>query len=244
MDTSNPYGEEQAKKKKKPPAEEVEEKDEETGNLYNELIEEDEEHEEDEDEERSLDENGEDEEEETSNKKNLFIIIGGIVLVVAVAVIYFGFIKDDPEIEVPAAEAEEAINPAETLKDELYKMGIGKEAVKEKNIYEQGSIESGDFRKDFVNNDSPENYVLPIEIMAVNDSVSYVKHRTMTDDGIDMYWADAEYKGKKTRFTVPYYIWQTLAPQGVMDVIAEVVTDAEGHTFVTSITAVPPSTEE
>lgn len=250
MDASNPYPEQEKEKKKnkqKAPKDEEE-------NAYSSLTRDDGEEDggdEDEDDERregdDLDPDFDNEfDDEIPWYKNPVALIGtAIVLVIVSLVVYFVFIKKDPPPPPPTTEeVEEALDPTQALKGELYKKGIGKEALDEKNIYEQGSIESSDFRRDFVNTDSPENYVLPINIVAVNDSVSYTKHRTMTDDGMDMYWADAVYKSKKTRFTVPYYIWQTLEPQGVMDVIAEVVTDAEGKTFVTSITAVPPTEED
>lgn len=245
MDASNPYPEQEKEKKKnktKAPKEEEE-------NAYSRLNEEDPDEDDEEGEDGydpDLDGDGDFDDDDIPWYKNPVALIGtGIVLVIVSLVVYFVFIKKDPPPPSPTEqEVAEALDPTQALKGELYKKGIGKEALDEKNIYEQGSIESSDFRRDFVNTDSPENYVLPINIVAVNDSVSYTKHRTMTDDGMDMYWADAVYKSKKTRFTVPYYIWQTLEPQGVMDVIAEVVTDAEGKTFVTSITAVPPTEEE
>ena len=234
------------KKKKK------REEDKEETNIYTSLTSDDDEDEdEDDEEESSLDDDDDegdfdDEPPFFKTPKGIAIIAGAVVALGLVAFLVFG--KGEEQAAPPAptepAPAEETIDPATALKDSLYKKGIGKEAVDEENIYEQGNIESADFRKDFVSTDAPEHYVEPIEIMGVNDSVSYVKHRTMTDDGMDMYWVDAEYKGKKTRFTVPYYIWRTLAPQGVMDVIVETIVDAEDNTFVGSITAVPPSGEE
>lgn len=243
MNIQDPYTEdekESAASSTKPTPKKKESKEKEVPNIYGDFeIEEDGE---DENRDDSLEGDGEEFDEEIPWFKKPPVILGLAVAGIALlAVIYFVFIKKDPPPPPVTEEVVEQPNQAEVLKGELYKMGIGKEAINETNIYEQGPLESADFRKDFVNTDSGETYVLPIDIIAVNDSVSYTKHRTMTDDGMDMYWVDAVYKSKKTRFTVPYYIWQTLAPQGVMDVVAEVVTDAEGKTFVTSITPVPPS---
>lgn len=198
------------------------------------------------DEEDDLDsssDTGEDKEPSNINKKH--IIIGAGIVVVLIGIILFFVLGGEEEqavIEEPVVE--EKVDSLTEMQDSLYKKGIGKEAVDEKKIYDQGPLSGKDFRKDFTNIDSPESYEMPIKIAAVNDSVSYTKHRTMTDDGMDMYWVDAQYKSKKTRLTLPYYIWQTLSPQGVMDVIVETVTDKGGKTFVTSITAVPPNKQE
>lgn len=254
MEATNPYPEQETKKKKKgskrdpEEVEEEEKEDEGYASLTSDSDDDGDDYDDDDEEEgrHGLDEDDSQEDDDIPWFKKP-IIIGGIAvgIVVLTLIVYFGFIKKDAPVAAPTAQpVEEALDQTGVMKGDLYKMGIGKDAVDEKKIYEQGSIESKDFRKDFVNTDSPENFALPITIVAVNDSVSYTKHRTVTDDGMDMYWADAEYKSKKTRFTLPYYIWQTLAPQGVMDVIAEVVTDAEGKTFVTSITAVPPTEDE
>lgn len=240
MDTTDPY------KKDKPKKEKTTNKEEKVQEDLTSQVDMDDDHwddEEDEEEERESMDDGDDQYEESTpffkTGKGVALIAGVVVVIAIVLFLVFGKKESPPPIA--PSEPVEQIDPREVVRGELYKKGIGKDAIDEKNIYEQGPIESNDFRKDFLNNDVPENYVLPIDIVAVNDSVSYTKHRTMTDDGMDMYWVDAIYKSKNTRFTVPYYIWQTLAPQGVMDVIVEVVTDAEENTFVTSITAVAPS---
>lgn len=175
-------------KKEKPGGEEV--KETKKTNAYADMLE-------DPDEEKDLEEESLDDptdEDEFDDEVPFFkTTIGKIAIgaaaVIILAIVYFVFIKKDPPPPPPPEEeAVESVDPTQALKGELYKKGIGKDQIDEKNIYDQGPIESADFRKDFVNTDSPENYALPIEIVAVNDSVSYTKHRTMTDDGMDMYW--------------------------------------------------------
>ena len=244
MNLDDPYANDKEKEEPEKETPKQKQKKKDSTNLYSELSDEDEV--EEEESEEDLDgEEDEYEEEETPWFKNIKVLVV-IVLgtVIAGALLYFFVLKEEPPPPPPVTEETEPVNEVDVIKDELYQLGIGKEAVNDVNIYDQGPIESADFRKDFVNTDSAENYKQPVTIVAVNDSVSYTKHRTMTDDGMDMYWVDAMYKSKKTRFTMPYYIWQTLAPQGVMDVIVEVVTDADGKRFVASITPVPPSKGE
>lgn len=251
MDLTLPHGKKPEKKtepKKESNRTKSKKEDEDEESLFDSVMGDDTDPEDEDEETGSLDDDDSEGEfdEEIPWFKKPAVLIGGVVglIVVCVAVWFLFFKEEEAPPPPPEPVEEEVVDQSEVLKDTLYKMGIGKEAVNEKNIYDQGPLESSDFRKDFASTESPETYTLPIEIMAVSDSVSYVKHRTMTDDGIDMYWVDAEYKGKKTRFTVPYYIWRTLASQGVMDVIVETVIDAEGKTFVASLTAVPPTEEE
>jgi hypothetical protein len=220
---------------------------------------EDEEREEDEElegqKDRPVDDEDQDEEAELAeyeaarNKRRVLFI--GIGVAVVLIVIIFFMIKGGggskkptvAPVQTPVSTAQngKSVDPVQQQKDALYKNGIGKEYVSQQNIFDQGPIEANKFRKDFLNNDAPETYKRPLKVVTVNDSVSYVKHRTITDDGIDLYWVDATYKGKKTQFTISYYIYQALSPQGVMDVQVETVTDADGHVYITSMAALPPA---
>lgn len=219
----------------------------------------DEEREEDEElreqEERSLDEEDPDEEAEyaayEAEKRKKRVLFIGIGIAVALIIIIFFLVKGGGGSKKPVATPVQApvstaqngatVDPVQQQKDALYKNGIGKEYVSQQNIFDQGPIEANKFRKDFLNNDAPETYKRPLKVVTVNDSVSYIKHRTITDDGIDLYWVDATYKGKKTQFTISYYIYQALSPQGVMDVQVETVTDADEHVYITSMAALPPA---
>lgn len=202
--------------------------------------------------EEDKDEDLEDEEEELPKGPwytNKAVIIGIVVGLVLIVVLVFFFMSrgstenKTPELETytgdEATTEEVVVDPAQQQADRLYQLGIGKESINQKNIFDQGPIESNSFRKDFLNTDAKENYTEPIEIVNVKDSVSYVKHRTITDEGMDMYWVDAQYKGKKTQFTIPYSVYQSLAPEGVMDVTVETVTDDEGKVYVTGFNALP-----
>lgn len=194
---------------------------------------------EEEDEDKDLDTEDDDYEDPSFFQKFKFLIIGGIVVVVGVGAYFMFFNKEEVVVEPPPME--EPVDPSIADRDALYQIGIGKEAVNEQKIYQQGNLTSEDFRSDFTNQSASETYKEPIKIMSVNDSVAYTKYRSMTDDGVDVYWVDAVYKEKNTTFTVPYYIWRTLADKGVMDVVVETVTDADGKVFVASISARPPS---
>lgn len=230
-----------AKKPKTSAPKEKEKERKEPANIYGNLGDDDDDFD-DRDEDEGLDDDGDEDYKDPSfMEKYKFFVIGGVVAVIIGGIVAYNVFKPEPPPPEPVVVEE--VDPTLQALDDLYKLGIGKEAISEERIYEQGTLDSQDFRKDFTNQSATETYAEPVEIMTVNDSVSYVKHRTMTDDGIDVYWVDAVYKEKDTTFTVPYYVWRTLAEQGVMDVVVEVVTDANDKVFIASITARPPAEE-
>lgn len=57
----------------------------------------------------------------------------------------------------------------------------------------------------------------------VYDYVSYVAKRGIIDDGMEVYWLDATYAGKKYRIQVPFYYFKDLNAQGVCRVQMEVL---------------------
>lgn len=178
-------------------------------------------------------------------KKNFkWIIIGGVILVSVIVIIFVITKKDNTPPPAPVQEQpppEPTTDPRLAEIQSLYEQGIGKEYVDETNLFAQGNIESNKFRRDFSGNDQPENFKLPVKITVVRDGVSYVKHRAVTADGIEIYWLEGEFKGKACMFTIPYSIYQVIQPEGVIDVEVEVVTDANDSQTITSFTAIPPS---
>ena len=236
---STPTSEKKAAPKKAPKKEPKEEEVNIYGNLNTDDYDDD-----IEDEEDSLDDADEEVyDDPTFFQKFKVAIIGGAALAAGIGGYFIFFAGEEPVVEV-APPLEEPVDPSIAAKDALYQIGIGKEAINEQKIYEQGNLTSEDFRKDFTNQSATETYKEPIEIMSVNDSVSYTKYRSMTDDGVDVYWVDAVYREKNTTFTVPYYIWRTLSDKGVMDVVVETITDADKKVFVSSISARPPASNQ
>lgn len=176
-------------------------------------------------------------------KENLkWIIIAVIALVTIIFVIFVVTKKEPPPPLVQEQPPPEPTSdPRLTEIQALYEQGIGKEYVDETNLFAQGNIESNKFRRDFSGTDQPETFKLPVKITVVRDGVSYVKHRAITADGIEIYWLEGEFKGKACIFTIPYSIYQIIQSAGVIDVEVEVVTDANGSQTITSFTAIPPS---
>src|SRR5690606_6135627 len=87
-----------------------------------------------------------------------------------------------------------------------------------------------------------EKFVID-QIYTTIDFVSYTKKRAVTGDGIELYWLDAEYKGKPAKIQVSFKIFKELDPVGVTVVDVE-VTKAKGkdnklHDIVTGFTVRP-----
>lgn len=78
------------------------------------------------------------------------------------------------------------------------------------------------FTKDLNSKPIAEEYKID-SIYTTIDFISYTKKRATSDDGIELYWLDAEYKGKKAKVQVPFSIFKELDPVGVTVVEVEVV---------------------
>lgn len=57
----------------------------------------------------------------------------------------------------------------------------------------------------------------------VFDYVSYVAKRGIIDDGMEVYWLEADYEGKKYRIQVPFYYFKDFSETGVCRVQIEVL---------------------
>lgn len=75
----------------------------------------------------------------------------------------------------------------------------------------------------------------------VTDYVSYETRRALTDDGMELYWLEARYKGKDYRVQVPFYYFKDLGTEGICKVEVEIVNTAEGGKVITYMRVVDDS---
>ncbi len=66
----------------------------------------------------------------------------------------------------------------------------------------------------------------------VEDYVSYETRRAITDDGMEMYWLEANYNGKAYRIQIPFYYYRSLGTSGICKVNVEVLTLVGGGKVV------------
>lgn len=76
-----------------------------------------------------------------------------------------------------------------------------------------------------------QNYTVT-EIKTVTDFINYKKHRAITDDGMELLWLEADYKGKSYRVTVPFSIYKELDAEGITVVDMEVLDLGNGSTII------------
>lgn len=75
-----------------------------------------------------------------------------------------------------------------------------------------------------VYNVSEKNYV--------TDYVSYTSKRAIIDNGMEMYWLEADYDGKAYRIQIPYQYYVNLGDKGICKVNMEVLTLEGGGTII------------
>lgn len=79
----------------------------------------------------------------------------------------------------------------------------------------------------------------------VYDYVSYTAKRGIIDDGMEIYWLEAEYCGKKYRIQVPFYYFKDFSEKGVCRVQIEVLNIEGGGKVISYMQVVQnPSDEE
>lgn len=73
----------------------------------------------------------------------------------------------------------------------------------------------------------------------VEDYVSYETRRAITDEGMEMYWLEADYNGKSYRIQIPFYYYRSLGTSGICKVNVEVLTLVGGGKIVSYMQVIP-----
>lgn len=83
------------------------------------------------------------------------------------------------------------------------------------------AVEKDSFVKDLDGNAVAEKYEID-NIYTTADFISYKKKRAVTDDGVELYWLDSTYRGKKAKVQVSFSVFKELDPEGVVAVDVEI----------------------
>lgn len=122
---------------------------------------------------------------------------------------------------VETVPEEVANEPKLTEPDTTIKPGIT-DPSKDRYVKNYSPVEKDTFVSDLNGKKVKENFEIA-SIETITDFISYTKKRAVTADGIELYWLDAKYKGKKAKVQVPFKIFKELDPVGVTVVDVEVV---------------------
>jgi hypothetical protein len=134
--------------------------------------------------------------------------------------------------ETVSDEAVTQMSEEERIRQELLSAGYGAENSSSSGTKSQIPVESDVFVKDLSGADVKEMFVSK-SIVYIKDFVSYTRHRAVTDDGIELYWLEGDYKGKKCRMDIKFKHFQTLSDTGVVMCNIEVVETQDGNKLIT-----------
>jgi hypothetical protein len=124
----------------------------------------------------------------------------------------------------------------ELIISELDSIGVGvTDLTADTVVQNDAPVEENTFLRDLKGEDVPEYWEVS-NIVSVSDYVSYVKHRAITADGIELYWLDGTYKGKPCKIQISYKIFKELDLEGVVPVDVEVVKTKGGQLISTYFT--------
>jgi hypothetical protein len=121
-----------------------------------------------------------------------------------------GFGETLPETNVEADRPNDLVIPGI--------VDISEDTVKQNTT----PVTSDNFVKDLNSLPVDEFYEIE-EIYTTIDFISYEKKRAVTDDGVELYWLEATYKGKKAKIQVPFKVFKELDKVGSTVVDVEVV---------------------
>lgn len=102
---------------------------------------------------------------------------------------------------------------------------------------------STDFIKDLNGVDIPAVYKVK-DYNYVDDYVNYEKRRANMDSGMDLYWLDVRYNGRKYRCTVPFWRYKAMKQEGICKVRLEVLTLEGGEKVISYMNVIDDIVEE
>lgn len=179
-----------------------------------------------------------------TNKKMIYIALG-IVGVLVITAVYFSLNKSEqPQVsDNDITPATQDVSEEDTSTEFVYDENGNPIYSKEDNsLVDDNAIDPGapDYNASTKNKTTSKVYkdddylkdINGVDIKAtynvisrdyVYDYVSYTAKRGIIDDGMEIYWLDAKYKGKKYRIQVPFYYFKDFDEQGVCRVQMEVL---------------------
>ena len=176
------------------------------------------------------------------NNNILFIVAGAVVVVIAIilTLVFVVGSKEEPETLPPASstqtQQEQPEQPEQQPRPETPSLGT-QDFTQDTNMVSDSALSNpDDFITDLFGLTTRVDYTVK-SIRTVSDFVSYTKYRGTWGGGMELYWLDAEYKGRKYVVQVPFQYYKELDDVGIVPVKMEVLT-IEGASVDENLTVV------
>lgn len=176
--------------------------------------------------------------EKVSSSPNMKVIVIGVAAIILIVILLSQVFGNRTKTNEASTDAEPTTS-SETVSTNTTGISAEDEIVpgapdysKSENTMTTGDIhDASEYIKDLNGLDISAVYNVA-SIDYVDDYVSYETRRAITDDGMEMYWLEADYKGKKYRVQVPFYYFKDLGTDGICRVRVEVLTLSDGGTVI------------
>jgi len=111
---------------------------------------------------------------------------------------------------------------------------VGDPTYDTENFTTDNRITEYTFVKDLNGAQVPADYTV-VAINYVDDHANYVAHRSIVDEGMELYWLDIKYKGKKYICQCSFNFFRHLERSGICKVKLEVLTLQGGGTVISDV---------
>lgn len=192
--------------------------------------------------ELDLVEDAEDQDDDEPAGKSKLPLIIGAVAVVTIGIIAAGIMFSNCSSSQTETEPQEYYQQTETAETEHETTPMPGNANNDNMQNSDHLDQSTDFLRDLSGVSIPIDYNVK-SIDYVRDYVNYTRRRASMDEGMELYWIDIDYNGKKYRCTIPFWRYKSMSDTGICVVQMEVLS-LEGGEKVISNMIVVDSIEE
>ena len=192
--------------------------------------------------ELDLVEDAEDQDDDEPTGKSKLPLIIGAVAVVTIGIIAAGIMLSNRSSSQTETETQEYYQQTETAETEHETTPMPGNANNDNMQNSDHLDQSTDFLRDLSGVSIPIDYNVK-SIDYVRDYVNYTRRRASMDEGMELYWIDIDYNGKKYRCTIPFWRYKSMSDTGICVVQMEVLS-LEGGEKVISNMIVVDSIEE
>lgn len=170
-----------------------------------------------------------------NNNKMLFMIGGAVVFIIVIIIIILvnnnNAKKQQQLLEQQQLEQQQQQMSQNNQNDSGVTTGIPNLYGQGEDVNSSGLTPVDELLTDLNGNKVDVNYSIR-EQKTVTDYINFVKHRSKTGNGTEIYWLEATYKKQPCIVQVPYSIYSKLDDEGITVVDVEVLVLEDGNEIV------------